>query len=125
VAVLEHPDAERTVFDVYSETCPSRALLNLVTSRWAVLILGVLEREPVRFGDLRRRLGRISQKVLTEKLRDLETEGLISRTVIDRPLAVEYALTDVGRTATVPLTGLRHWAEAHCDARREPPVTTS
>ena len=118
MAVLEHPAADRTVFDVYSETCPSRALLNLVTSRWAVLILGVLEQQPLRFGELRRRLGTISQKVLTEKLRDLETEGLISRTVIDRPLAVEYALTDIGRTATVPLAGLREWAEAHCDARK-------
>lgn len=74
------------MFDVYSETCPSRTLLNLVTNRWAGLILGVLEQEPVRFGVLRRRLDTISQKVLTEKLRDLETEGLISRTVIDRPL---------------------------------------
>jgi DNA-binding HxlR family transcriptional regulator len=115
---MEHAVADRTEFDVYSETCPSRALLSLVTSRWAVLILGVLEQESVRFGELRRRLGTISQKVLTEKLRDLETEGLISRTVIDRPLAVEYALTDIGRTATVPLAGLRKWAEAHCDARK-------
>ncbi|MEV7975999.1 helix-turn-helix domain-containing protein [Streptomyces sp. NPDC086519] len=118
MAVLEHLSDEGTVSDVYSETCPSRDLLNLVTSRWAVLILGALEQGPLRFGELRRRLGKISQKVLTEKLRDLESEDLITRTVIERPLAVEYDLTDIGRTATVPLAMLREWAEAHCDARR-------
>jgi DNA-binding HxlR family transcriptional regulator len=117
VATLSHSPSDRTVFDVYAETCPSRALLNLVTSRWAVLILGLLAQGPVRFGALRRRLDGISQKVLTEKLRDLEAEGLVDRTVVSRPLAVEYALTEIGHTLTIPLTALREWAEAHCDAK--------
>jgi DNA-binding HxlR family transcriptional regulator len=118
VAVLQHDPRVVTVFDVYSPTCPSRSLLDLVTSRWAVLIVGALDDGPMRFGALRRRLDGISQKVLTEKLRDLEQEGLIDRTVTDRPLAVEYRLTDVGRTLTEPIALLALWAQTHCDAVR-------
>ena len=113
--VVQRPTT--TVFDVYAETCPSRSLLNLVTSRWAVLVVGALEDGPCRFGDLRRRLDGISQKVLTEKLRHLEAEDLVSRHVIDRPLSVQYNLTPVGRTLIEPLTAMRRWAEAHCDER--------
>ena len=110
-----------TVFDVYAETCPSRTLLNLVTSRWAVLIVGALEDGPMRFGALRRRLEGISQKVLTDKLRDLESEELDLRRVVERPLSVEYALTPVGRTLVEPLSALRIWAQAHCDERSSAP----
>lgn len=106
-----------TVFDVYSPTCPSRALLDMVTSRWAVLVVGALADGPQRFGALRRRLDGISQKVLTEKLRDLETEGLVIRTVVDRPLAVFYELTTLGSTLVPPLAALRDWAQTHCDSR--------
>lgn len=109
-----------TVFDVYAETCPSRALLSLVTSRWAVLVIGALEEGPQRFGALRRRLEGISPKVLTDKLRDLEAEGLLTRTVVDAPLAVHYELTPRGRTLVKPLTALRLWAQDHCDARPAP-----
>ena len=107
-----------TVFDVYAKGCPARALLSLVTSRWAVLVVGALEDGPLRFGALRRRLEGVSQKVLADKLRDLEGEGLVARTVVDRPLAVLYELTSLGRTLVEPLTALRLWAQRHCD---EPP----
>ncbi|MET0493329.1 MAG: helix-turn-helix domain-containing protein [Actinoplanes sp.] len=106
-----------TAFDVYGATCPSRALLDLVTGRWAVLLIGALEERPQRFGALRRRLEGVSQKVLTEKLRDLEAEGLVSRTVVDRPLAVYYELTPLGHGLVQPLAALREWAQTHCDGR--------
>lgn len=115
MATLLQPKSGTTVFDIYGATCPSRALLDLVTSRWAVLLVGALEEGPQRFGALRRRLEGVSQKVLTEKLRDLEAEGLISRTVVDRPLAVHYDLTPLGRTLLPPLAALRDWAQTHCD----------
>lgn len=110
------PTSCTTPLDVYAEGCPSRDLLNLVTSRWAVLIIGALEDEPTRFGALRRRLQGISQKVLTQKLRDLEAEGLISRSVEDLPLAVTYELTPRGRTLVEPLAQLRAWAQDHFEA---------
>ncbi|AGZ44088.1 winged helix-turn-helix transcriptional regulator [Actinoplanes friuliensis] len=118
MATLAQPKSGITVFDVYAATCPSRALLDLVTSRWAVLVIGALEEHPQRFGALRRRLEGVSQKVLTEKLRDLEAEGLISRTVVDRPLAVYYELTPIGRTLVQPLAALRDWAQTHCDGHQ-------
>lgn len=106
-----------TVFDVYAKTCPSRALLELVTSPWGVLVIGALEPGPMRLGALRRRLEGISEKVLTEKLRDLEAEGIIARHATERPLAVECELTPVGRTLLDPLRALRIWAQTHCDER--------
>lgn len=115
MATLVHSAPGTTVFDVYHEDCPARALLVLITGRWAVLVIGALEDGPHRFGALRRRLEGISQKVLTEKLRELETENLISRTVVDRPLAVHYALTPVGQSLVPLLGGLREWAQRHCD----------
>ena len=124
MATLTQPSSGATAFDVYGRTCPSRALLGLVTSRWAVLLIGALEGGPLRFGALRRRLEGVSQKVLTEKLRDLEAEGLVTRTVVDRPLAVQYELTAIGRSVAPPLAALREWAQTHCDERsagREPP----
>jgi DNA-binding HxlR family transcriptional regulator len=117
MAVITHPAGTPTVFDAYAASCPSRRLLTLVTSRWAVLAVGALEDGPARFGELRRRLDGISSKVLADKLRQLEDEDLVERVVVDRPLAVTYALTDIGRSLVDHLTGLRRWAEAHCDAR--------
>ena len=117
MAVLNRAPNGVSVFDVYSPTCPSRNLLALVTSRWAVLIVGALEDGPLRFGELRRRLAGISQKVLTDKLRDLEAEGLVTRSVIERPLAVDYRLTATGLSLTEPSALLRAWAQDHCDAR--------
>ncbi|TQS42478.1 helix-turn-helix transcriptional regulator [Cryptosporangium phraense] len=65
---------------------------------------------------MRRRPEGISSKVLADKLRQLESEGLVERVIVERPLAVTYGLTEVGRTLLGSLTALRVWAEAHCDA---------
>jgi len=118
LAVLERSASSVTEFDVYAADCPSRSLLNLVTTRWAVLIVGALDNGPLRFGELRRRLEGVSQKVLTDKLRDLEQEGLITRAVTDKPLAVEYSLTEIGKSLNGPLAALRLWAQRHCDEPR-------
>ena len=119
MAVDAHSQACMTVFDVYDERCTSRELFKLITSPWAILIIGALENGPARFGALRRRLQGISQKVLTDKLRDLEAEGLIDRTVQPRPLAVTYQLTLLGETLIEPLTALRLWAQDHCNEPRQ------
>ena len=115
MATLERDSEIDTRFDVYLATCPSRELLDLVTSRWAVLIVIALGFGAMRFGSLKRQLAGISPKVLTEKLRLLEEQDLVRRTVIERPLAVEYELTPAGFSLLVPLSYLRKWAEDHCD----------
>ena len=114
--LLDPMDGETcSVHDVYSATCPSRAVLNLVSGRWTALIIGSMESGPRRFGEIRRQLGGITQKVLTDKLRGLERDGVVDRTVVERPLEVHYSLTPLGRTLIDPLAALRVWAEAHID----------
>ncbi len=100
--------------NVFSAQCPCRELLDIVASKWSVMVIEALCDAPQRFGALRRRLDGVSPMVLTSTLRRLEDAGLLMRTVYPQvPLRVEYALTDDGRSAVVPLRGIRWWAESH------------
>lgn len=101
-------------YDVYDESCPSRSVLKLLGERWTPLIVGVLAERPHRFGELRRRIGGVSQKMLTQTLRSLERDGLVTRTAFPTvPVTVEYALTELGTTLVAILASVRGWAEAH------------
>lgn len=85
-------------------------MLGRVIDKWTVLIVRVLGRGPCRFNALRREVGEISQKVLASTLRDLEENGLVSRTVTPvNPPQVEYALTELGRDFLRPIRGLAEW----------------
>jgi DNA-binding HxlR family transcriptional regulator len=102
--------------NVYSETCPTRAILNRIADKWTTLIMGILSSAagPVRFGEIRRHIDGISQKMLTQTLRDLERDGLVVRTVHPEiPPRVDYALTPLGHTLEVPLNALAAWAAQH------------
>lgn len=102
--------------DVYAAQCPCRAMLDLLANKWSALAIGVLEDGPRRFGELQRTLQGVSPKVLTQTLRRLEETGLVDRTVYPAvPLHVEYALTDLGHSAAIPLSLLRTWVEEHID----------
>ena len=97
-----------------SAECPLRDILDRVGDKWSVLVVIVLQDGTLRFGDLRRSIEGISQRMLTHTLRQLERDGLVSRTVYPTvPLRVEYELTAVGKTLVDPLTALAHWAEGH------------
>ena len=105
---------ESTRGNVRNPTCPGRQLFDLVTARWAALVLVDLIDGPQRWSELRRRAGGVSDKMLAQTLRDLETGGLITRTVhTSRPPTVQYALTDLARGATAALRHLQDWAEEH------------
>ena len=102
--------------NVYARNCPTREVLDLIGDKWTALIMGVLEEGPTRFSGLRRRIGGISQKMLTQTLRNLERDGLVTRTVYPEvPPRVEYALTPLGKTLTEALATIRHWAEENID----------
>ncbi|UUA07195.1 MULTISPECIES: helix-turn-helix domain-containing protein [Streptomyces] len=102
--------------DVYQADCPCRMLLDVVANKWSALAIGVLESGPVRFGELKQRLGGVTPKVLTATLRRLETAGLVEREVFaEVPPRVEYSLSPLGRSAAQPLAALRSWAEASLD----------
>jgi DNA-binding HxlR family transcriptional regulator len=89
-------------------------LFELFGTKWTVLLIGVLLDEPLRFGELRRRLANVSPKVLAQTLRRLERYGLVGRTVYPVvPMRVEYALTELGRSAAEPLAALWTWVGSH------------
>jgi DNA-binding HxlR family transcriptional regulator len=91
-----------------------RQLLSRLGDKWTALAIMVLGRGPKRFGELRRELGGVSQKVLTEVVRALERDGYFSRHVLTRaPLQVEYRLTPLGRSLAALLDQIRAWAEVH------------
>jgi DNA-binding HxlR family transcriptional regulator len=91
-----------------------RELLDRLGDKWTALAITVLGRGPRRFGELRRELGGVSQKVLTELVRSLERDGFFSRHVLARaPLQVEYRLTPLGLSLAELLTQIRVWADAH------------
>jgi len=105
------------VWDPYTRDCPSREALDRIGDRWSVLIIGALTTGPQRFSELGRRIGGISQKMLTQTLRGLERDGLVRRTVFPVvPPHVEYELTDLGLTLREPLAALDAWARDHMDS---------
>src|SRR5690242_4493984 len=110
---LQAPEAELE-FNVYAAACPSRQALDRIADRWTTLIITQLAGRPHRFGELRRAIDGISQKMLTQTLRGLERDGLVSRRVLpSTPIAVEYALTPLGETLIAPMAAIHAWAEAH------------
>lgn len=98
-----------------SENCmAAREVLNIVGDKWSVLVVERLGREPRRFSELKRSIEGISQRMLTLTLRNLERDGLLTRTVFPTiPPRVDYALTPLGRTLLEPVQALAAWALAH------------
>ena len=92
-------------------------MLSRIGDKWTLLIVRELGQGPLRFSDLKRRLGSISQKMLTSTLRNLERDGMVSRSV--RPTApprVDYALTPMGHDLSRPIAALADWTITHADA---------
>ena len=102
--------------DMFDELCPSSLLPFRFGDKWAALIIRCLEGGPRRFSELRVPLHRVTPKVLTQSLRGLERDGLISRAAhADLKPGVEYALTPLGRSMLEPLDAACAWAAEHWD----------
>lgn len=94
--------------------CPVETTLTLIGNKWKVLILRDLISGTKRFGELKKSLGTVSQKVLTAQLRAMEADGLLTRTVYPEvPPRVEYALTDLGMSLKPVLDSLWNWGESY------------
>lgn len=103
-------------YDAFLAECPSRQLLDLVTSKWVCLVLAALADGPRRHSELRRDIAGVSQKMLTQTLRDLERDGLVTREVTPSvPVRVDYALTDLGEGLRQVIQPLKSWAEDNMD----------
>lgn len=99
-------------FDILSPACPSRTVLRHVVDRWTPLVVTVLADGPSRFGELRSRIGGVTPKVLTQTLRSMERDGLVTRTQLPGvPPRVDYELTDLGHSLQAPIGALRTWIQ--------------
>jgi DNA-binding HxlR family transcriptional regulator len=101
----------------FERDCPIRMVLDRIADKWTVLMMSLLsDGAPRRFNELRRNVEGISQKMLTQTLRDLERDGLVIRTIYaEVPPRVEYALTPLGVTLCGPISQLGEWSIAHVD----------
>lgn len=94
----------------FSSDCPSRALFDQIADKWSMMVLAVLDDGPHRFNAIKRRLEGVTQKALTQCLRRLERNGLVSRHIISfSPVAVQYEITQLGRTLQQPFRELHKW----------------
>ena len=97
--------------------CPVRDVLDAIGGRWSKLLLMALAERPYRFGELRRLVPDISQRMLTQTLHDLQREGYVRREVFPtRPPSVEYSMTELGHSIFEPISGLLRWAAQNVGA---------
>jgi DNA-binding HxlR family transcriptional regulator len=107
---------ERTVYDAFMAACPTRQVMATVGGKWAGLLVNALAAGPRRHGELRAVIAGVSQKMLTQTLRELERDGLVERTVTPQvPVRVDYELTPLGRTLVPVLRALKDWSETHIE----------
>ena len=102
----------------YSPDCPVRNVLDRFGDKWSILIISILgEMGKMRFNQLHKTIGDVSQKMLTTTLRTLEADGLLSRKVFPEiPPRVEYELTEMGKSLVPHIAGLSAWADEHMPA---------
>ena len=102
------------LYNAFQDGCLTRQLLDELGNKWSCLVLVALSRGPLRHGELRRLLEGVSQKMLTQTLRTLQRDGLITRTVTPTvPVRVDYALTPLGADLRGVVQQIKNWAEAN------------
>jgi DNA-binding HxlR family transcriptional regulator len=100
--------------NAFDPNCPTRAILDRIGDKWTVLVVLSLRGGPLRFTELRDGIGRVAPKVLTQTLRRMERDGLITREVYPEiPPRVVYTLTPMGASLTEPIAAITEWAETH------------
>ena len=117
-------DAERSCGggDVFNPGCPSRAVLEMLAEKWALLVVHTLANGPARTSQLRRQVGGISEKMLIQTLRRLERNGFVSRRAYPEvPPRVEYSLTPLGRSLEPVIRSLWTWGNGYLEVRRTAP----
>jgi len=111
VVTIDPASARGNAFD---PDCPTRVVLDRIGDKWTVLVIGSLVDGPLRFSALRARIGGVAPKVLTQTLRAMERDGMLTRTVHAQvPPRVDYELTPLGASLTAPIATLTEWAETH------------
>lgn len=130
MTAAEHREQAKARYDAFLAACPSQQLLDRISNKWVTLILAALgngspqqlgadcagEPRAMRYSELARLLAGVSQKMLTQTLRSLERDGLVTRTVTPTvPVTVSYELTGLGLSLHETVRGIKSWAETHMD----------
>lgn len=103
-------------YSVYSERCPSQNVLEGISDKWSILVITLLSKKIYRFGELKREIGGISPKMLTQTLLKLERYGFVQRQSYPvLPMKVEYSLTSIGKELSTILMLLTNWTETNMD----------
>ncbi|MFJ8085168.1 winged helix-turn-helix transcriptional regulator [Streptomyces sp. NPDC096205] len=106
----------RAEYDAFIKACPTNQLLDRISDKWVSLVVSALAPTPMRYSDLSRKIAGVSPKMLTQTLRSLERDGILTRTVTPSvPVRVDYELTPLGRSLALLLTAVKDWAETHFD----------
>ncbi|MEU9309889.1 MULTISPECIES: helix-turn-helix domain-containing protein [unclassified Streptomyces] len=106
----------RSEYDAFLRSCPTNQLLDRLSDKWVSLVVSALAPGPQRYSDLARRIAGVSPKMLTQTLRTLERDGILTRTVTPSvPVRVDYELTPLGSNLALLLTAVKDWAEIHFD----------
>lgn len=114
MSIVIDQNGKKTVTSPCTEPCAIERGMRILGSKWKGSILWHLQNGPVRFNDLCRMVSGASKKMIDQRLKEMETQKLITRTVINtRPIAVCYEITEFGRTALDFLEQVKNWAEAH------------
>ena len=109
--------AQKADYDVFLAECPSRQLLDRLSDKWVTLVMVALEGGSRRYSQLSRTIAGVSQKMLTQTLRTLERDGMLTRSVTATvPVTVTYELTALGRSLLVVFAQLKAWAESNMGA---------
>ncbi|AKN68473.1 HxlR family transcriptional regulator [Streptomyces sp. PBH53] len=119
MTAAQRREQARADYDAFLRSCPTNQLLGRLSDKWVSLVVAALAPGPLRYSDLGRKIAGVSPKMLTQTLRALERDGIISRTVTPSvPVRVDYALTPLGASLAGLLTAVKDWAETHFDEVR-------
>ena len=114
MTAAQRRDQERAAYNAYVAECPSRQVLDALSDKWVTLVLTALAGGPRRYSELSRTIAGVSQKMLTQTLRALERDGLVTRTITPSvPVRVDYQVTPLGCTLLPVMRAVKDWSETH------------
>jgi DNA-binding HxlR family transcriptional regulator len=107
---------DKVEYNAMNADCPTRQLVDVLSDKWVCLVFCALEGGPQRHSEIARQISGVSQKMLTQTLRNLERNGFVTRTVTaEVPVRVDYELTDLGQHFAPVIHAIKTWAEAHIE----------
>ncbi|MET8646423.1 helix-turn-helix domain-containing protein [Streptomyces sp. NPDC004675] len=116
VTAAQRREQARIEYDAFIKACPTHQLVGRISEKWACLTIAALSEGPRRYSDIARTMAGVSPKMLTQTLRSLERDGLLTRTVTPSvPVRVDYELTDLGRSLSELMMSVKRWAETHIE----------